>query len=110
MVGKFGGPHEGVLAGHRVHRANDQLEDDQSDAVGGHGDSPVLQAIVDHEQLHFQRVVGHDQSEQDHGGDCDQRLHRVRVDGALWGGRRSVRVQHRAASGKRVLWNPSCIL
>lgn len=51
MIGQLGGPREAVLAGNRVHRADDQLENDERNAIGGHRNAPVLKAVVNHEQL-----------------------------------------------------------
>ena len=43
-------------------------------ALPRHGDPPVVGAVVDHEELHLERVVGHDQPQQHHRGHCDQGL------------------------------------
>lgn len=51
VIGQLGGPREAVLAGYRVHRADDQLENDERNAIGGHRNAPVLQTVVNHEQL-----------------------------------------------------------
>lgn len=51
MIGKLGGPGETVLARNWVHRADEQLEADERNAIGGHRNAPVLKAVVNHEQL-----------------------------------------------------------
>lgn len=51
MIGKFGGPGEAVLARNGMHRADEQLEADERNAIWGHRNAPVLQAVVNHKQL-----------------------------------------------------------
>lgn len=51
LVGQLGGPQEVVLARYGVHGTDDQLHGDLRDPLPSHGDSPVVRAIVDHEQL-----------------------------------------------------------
>ena len=51
VVGELGGPDEVVLAWDRVDGADEQLDEDQHVPLPGHGDPPVVGAVVDHKQL-----------------------------------------------------------
>lgn len=51
LVGQFGLPLEVILARDRVDRADHQLHRDGGDPLPRHRDSPVVRAVVDHEQL-----------------------------------------------------------
>ena len=76
-------PREAEVARNRVDEAHDHFDEDLRDALPGHGDPPVLHTVVDHEQLHFERVVQHDQADEDYRRERDQTLHEDRVGGAL---------------------------
>lgn len=49
LVHELGRPEEVVLAGDRVDRADRQLDGDLEIALPGHGDAPVVRAVIDHE-------------------------------------------------------------
>lgn len=51
LVGQLRSPQEIILARNRVHGTNTQLQADLTNPLPRHGDSPVVRAVVDHEQL-----------------------------------------------------------
>ncbi len=55
MVGPLGRPQEVVGPGDGVHGADGHLDADLGHPLPGHGDAPVVRAVVDHEQLEGKR-------------------------------------------------------
>lgn len=51
MVRELGDPQEVELAGRGVDGTDGHLQQDVGDAAPGHGDAPVIGAVVDHEEL-----------------------------------------------------------
>lgn len=51
MIRELCGPQEVVPAGHGVDGADQHLDADLHHPLPGHGDAPVVRAIINHEQL-----------------------------------------------------------
>lgn len=56
MVGQLGRPQEVVVARDGVDRADEHLHTNLGDTLPGHGNTPIVCAIINHEELEYKNV------------------------------------------------------